>query len=76
MDPKTEPCTETATLEVAFTVELRVRRGGEEEVIAQALLEEAPGPALARTSRSSARGRNTEIFTFDDEDKIAEASRR
>jgi hypothetical protein len=31
-----------ATLEVAVTVELRVRRCGEEEVIAQALLEEAP----------------------------------
>ena len=31
-----------ATLEVTVTVELRVRRGGEEEVMAQALLEEAP----------------------------------
>jgi len=31
-----------APLEVAVTVELRVGRGGEEEVIAQALLEEAP----------------------------------
>ena len=31
-----------ATLEVAVTVELRVRRCGEEEVIVQALLEEAP----------------------------------
>src|SRR3954463_8156647 len=31
-----------ATLEVAVTVEPRVRRGGKEEVVAQALLEEAP----------------------------------
>jgi len=31
-----------ATLEVAVTVEVRIRRRGEEEVIAQALLEEAP----------------------------------
>src|SRR5215216_1257824 len=31
-----------ATLEVAVTVEPRVRRGGEEEVVAQALLEKAP----------------------------------
>ena len=30
-----------ATLEVAVTVEFRVRRGGEDEVIAQTLLEEA-----------------------------------
>ena len=37
-----------ATLEVAVTVELRVRRRREEKVIAQALLEEAPVPGCKR----------------------------
>jgi hypothetical protein len=37
-----------AALKVTVTVELRVRRGGEEEVIAQALLEEASVPLCKR----------------------------
>lgn len=41
LEALTPPRPRPAPLEVAVTVELRVRRGGEEEVVAQSLFEEA-----------------------------------